>query len=46
MDSSASPKASPIFDFDEIFQQLKLKVASIDLLEVARANLPILAELK
>lgn len=46
MESLASPKASPIFDFDELFQQLKLKVASIDLLEDAHANLPILDELQ
>lgn len=46
IDSPTSREAFPFPDFDELFQQLKKKVASIDLLESARANLPILVELQ
>ncbi|KAI5394820.1 hypothetical protein KIW84_061437 [Lathyrus oleraceus] len=46
MGSPSFLKASSVSDFDELFQQLKLKVASINLLEVSRANLPILDELQ
>lgn len=33
-------------DFDQLFQQLKIKLASVDLLEVVPANLLILTELQ
>ena len=44
IDSSTSPEASMVSNFDELFQQLKLKVANVDLLEPTRINLLILAK--
>lgn len=40
------PEASLIPDFDQLFQQLKIKLASVDLLEAVPANLLILTELQ
>lgn len=39
-------KALLVSDFDELFQQLKSKMADINLLEVVHANLSIIVELQ
>lgn len=46
VNSSAMLKELLVSDFDELFQQLKSKIADINLLEVVDANLSVIIELQ